>query len=131
MSQNGDCISASTTSEELFMDNGSSTASQTVVVQNENGGSPVSAAAVVATAAAASVVATAKTDGFLTPPVDLLKWNDMPKHLQFNRYIIEGYRPLSNIRGCVNSLFYFHNETVNILTHGKRGTLGIHCKYLH
>lgn len=54
-----------------------------------------------------------------TKPI-LLHWEDMPKHLQFNPYIKTGYRPLSGIRGCLNSLFYFHNETVNIVTHGKK-----------
>lgn len=54
-----------------------------------------------------------------SPPTDLLQWKDMPKHLQFNPYVIEGYRPLTNVRGCVNSLLYFHNETINIFTHGK------------
>lgn len=49
---------------------------------------------------------------------DLLKWKDMPKHLQFNRYIVEGYRPLTDVKGCLHSLFYFHNETINIITHG-------------
>lgn len=53
------------------------------------------------------------------PAVDLLKWKDMPKHLQFNQYIVEGYRPLTNVKGCLHSLFYFHNETINIITHGK------------
>lgn len=56
---------------------------------------------------------------FFSPPTDLLKWKDMPKHLQFNPYVIEGYRPLTNAKGCVNSLLYFHNETINIYTHGK------------
>lgn len=51
--------------------------------------------------------------------VDLLRWKDMPKHLQFNPYVHTGYRPLTNVRGCLNSLFYYHNETVNIITHGK------------
>lgn len=54
----------------------------------------------------------------IPPPVDLLQWKDMPKHLQFNQYIMEGYRPLTNVKGCIHSLFYFHNETVNIFTHG-------------
>lgn len=54
-----------------------------------------------------------------TETVDLLQWKEMPKHLQFNPYVFTGYRPLSNVRGCVNSLFYYHNETVNIITHGK------------
>lgn len=51
--------------------------------------------------------------------VDLLEWKDMPRHLQFNPYILTGYRPLLTIWGSIKSLFYWHNETVNILTHGK------------
>lgn len=49
----------------------------------------------------------------------LLKRNDLPKHLQFNPYIETGYRPLLSAWGCLMSLFYFHNETINIITHGK------------
>ncbi|XP_022906420.1 progestin and adipoQ receptor family member 4 isoform X2 [Onthophagus taurus] len=48
---------------------------------------------------------------------DLLHWKDMPKHLQFNPYIFNGYRPMTTAWGCLNSLFYLHNETINILTH--------------
>lgn len=55
----------------------------------------------------------------LTPPDDLLQWKDMPQHLQFNPYVLTGYRPLQGIKGCLSSLFYVHNETINILTHGK------------
>ncbi|XP_019880547.1 progestin and adipoQ receptor family member 4 [Aethina tumida] len=47
----------------------------------------------------------------------LLLWKDMPKYLQFNPYIHTGYRPLLSVWGCVNSMFYIHNETLNILTH--------------
>lgn len=54
-----------------------------------------------------------------TNNVNLLHWNDMPRHLQFNPYITNGYRPLLSARGCLNSIFYLHNETVNIFTHGK------------
>lgn len=50
--------------------------------------------------------------------VGLLHWRDMPQHLQFNPYVLTGYRPLQGWAGCVGSLFYFHNETINILTHG-------------
>lgn len=50
---------------------------------------------------------------------DLLHWKDMPRHLQFNPYIFTGYRPLLSIWGCIHSLFYIHNETINIITHGK------------
>nr|CAI5853654.1 unnamed protein product [Callosobruchus analis] len=47
----------------------------------------------------------------------LLQWKDMPKHLQFNPYILTGYRPLSDAWGCVNSITYMHNETINIVSH--------------
>lgn len=50
--------------------------------------------------------------------VQLLHWRDMPQHLQFNPYVYTGYRPLQSWADCVRSLFYFHNETINILTHG-------------
>ncbi|KAK4883698.1 hypothetical protein RN001_007017 [Aquatica leii] len=57
---------------------------------------------------------------FLVPQknAELLHWKDMPRHLQFNPYIFSGYRPLLSIWGCLNSLFYIHNETINIITHG-------------
>ncbi|KZS19272.1 Progestin and adipoQ receptor family member 4 [Daphnia magna] len=48
----------------------------------------------------------------------LLKWTQQPDHLKFNPYIHDGYRPLASLAGCIKSLAYFHNETVNILTHG-------------
>ncbi|XP_023035517.1 progestin and adipoQ receptor family member 4 isoform X2 [Drosophila willistoni] len=47
----------------------------------------------------------------------LLHWQDMPKYLQFNPYVLNGYRPLQTFKGCLLSLFYWHNETINILTH--------------
>ncbi|XP_069184036.1 progestin and adipoQ receptor family member 4 isoform X3 [Procambarus clarkii] len=48
----------------------------------------------------------------------LLSRKEIPKHLQFNPYIETGYRPLLSAWGCLMSLFYFHNETINIITHG-------------
>ncbi|XP_035736155.1 progestin and adipoQ receptor family member 4-like [Vespa mandarinia] len=48
----------------------------------------------------------------------LRRWVDMPRHLQFNPHIHTGYRPLMTVRQCIGSLFYIHNETVNIMTHG-------------
>lgn len=51
--------------------------------------------------------------------LQLLQWEDMPTHLQFNPYVKTGYRPLLSAWGCVHSLSYLHNETVNILTHGE------------
>lgn len=60
------------------------------------------------------------------PGVQLLHWRDMPQHLQFNPYVLTGYRPLQSLAGCVCSLFYFHNETINILTHGKSIYLLLH-----
>lgn len=55
-----------------------------------------------------------------TPKVRMLRrWSDMPQHLQFNPHIRSGYRPLMTVRQCLGSLFYIHNETINIITHGK------------
>lgn len=53
------------------------------------------------------------------PLVMLQDWKEMPRYLQFNPYVLTGYRPLQNIQECFGSLFYFHNETFNILTHGE------------
>ncbi|XP_076251054.1 progestin and adipoQ receptor family member 4 isoform X1 [Rhynchophorus ferrugineus] len=47
----------------------------------------------------------------------LLCIKDMPEHLQFNPYIIKGYRPLQSPIGCMGSIFKWHNESVNIITH--------------
>ncbi|KAL5285134.1 PAQR4 family protein [Megaselia abdita] len=52
-----------------------------------------------------------------TEEEELLQWKDMPKYLQFNPYVLTGYRPLTTFKGCCFSLFYWHNETVNIFTH--------------
>lgn len=49
----------------------------------------------------------------------LLHWKEMPEHLQFNPYILTGYRPLSDAWGCISSMWYLHNETINIVTHGR------------
>lgn len=49
----------------------------------------------------------------------LLEINQIPAHLRFNKYVLTHYRPPTNFIGCLKSLFYLHNETVNILTHGK------------
>ncbi|KAI5097039.1 progestin and adipoQ receptor family member 4 [Silurus meridionalis] len=48
----------------------------------------------------------------------LLDWANSPPHLQFNRYVLTGYRPISSVQDCVRSLFYLHNELGNIYTHG-------------
>ncbi|XP_077869031.1 progestin and adipoQ receptor family member 4-like [Saccoglossus kowalevskii] len=50
--------------------------------------------------------------------VRLYDWAESPTHLQFNRFILTGYRPLTNIICCVKSLVYLHNELVNVYTHG-------------
>ena len=49
----------------------------------------------------------------------LMHRHELPKHLQFNPYIDTGYRPLLSAWECIMSLFYLHNETVNIITHGE------------
>lgn len=56
---------------------------------------------------------------FLNGP-RLLDWANSPPHLQFNRYVLTGYRPSSSVQDCIRSLFYLHNELGNIYTHGER-----------
>lgn len=58
------------------------------------------------------------TMAFFTVP-KLLDFKNSPPHLQFNRYVLTGYRPASTCTGCLRSLFYLHNESGNIYTHGK------------
>lgn len=43
------------------------------------------------------------------------------RHLQFNKYVLTGYRPVATAPECLGSLFYMHNELGNIYTHGKTG----------
>ena len=50
----------------------------------------------------------------------LLTLQQIPTHLRFNRFVLSHYRAPTDWRGCINSLGYMHNETINILTHGKR-----------
>lgn len=59
---------------------------------------------------------------FLSGP-RLLDWASSPPHLQFNRYVLTGYRPISSVQDCIRSLFYLHNELGNIYTHGEYGPL--------
>ncbi|KAH1027716.1 progestin and adipoQ receptor family member 4 [Dendroctonus ponderosae] len=47
----------------------------------------------------------------------LLCINDVPNHLKFNPHILSGYRPLQSPLGCIGSVFQWHNETINIVTH--------------
>ena len=44
----------------------------------------------------------------------------VPSYLRFNGYVLYFYRPLMSIWECLCSLCYFHNETVNIYTHGNK-----------
>ncbi|KAJ3059354.1 hypothetical protein HK102_010040, partial [Quaeritorhiza haematococci] len=45
-------------------------------------------------------------------------FNEIPRFWQDNIYIRSGYRwPTYSYRGCVNSLFYIHNETANVYSH--------------
>ncbi|CAN8102950.1 unnamed protein product [Discula destructiva] len=48
----------------------------------------------------------------------LLAWHEIDEWRRDNAFIISGYRPTSNsYRGSFSSLFYLHNESVNIWTH--------------
>ena len=41
----------------------------------------------------------------------LLWWDEVPKELQFNRYIASGYRANLTYCQCLGSMFGMHNET--------------------
>ena len=44
--------------------------------------------------------------------------HELPDWMQNDQYIRRGYRiPQNSIRGCFQSLWYLHNETVNIWSH--------------
>ena len=48
----------------------------------------------------------------------LLAWDHLEEWRRDNAFIISGYRPTSNsYLGSFSSLFYLHNESVNIWTH--------------
>ena len=48
---------------------------------------------------------------------DLLQYGEVAGHLRFNKYVYSHYRPPLDTLGCITSLTYWHNETINILTH--------------
>lgn len=48
----------------------------------------------------------------------LLKITEVPQYLRFNPWIFRGYRsPDLSTMECLLSLTYFHNETINIISH--------------
>ena len=47
------------------------------------------------------------------------KIEEIPDYLRFNPFVKAGYRRQMNAKECCQSLLFFHNETVNIYTHGK------------
>ena len=49
----------------------------------------------------------------------LHKLEEVPEYLRFNPFVKDGYRRQMNVKECCQSLLFFHNETVNIYTHGK------------
>jgi hypothetical protein len=49
----------------------------------------------------------------------LYKIDEMPAYLRFNPFVKNGYRQLMDVKQCCQSLLFFHNETVNIYTHGR------------
>lgn len=60
------------------------------------------------------------TDDTVKLTKSLCKVTDVPSYLQFNPFILTGYRkPCMTSYDCLKSLLYFHNETINIMTHGK------------
>ena len=56
----------------------------------------------------------------------LLSFQEIPDWHKDNEFVLHGYRPeFKAARACLNSLYYLHNETVNIYTHLIPATLTI------
>lgn len=54
----------------------------------------------------------------LSGSTDFFNISDLPDWMQNDQYIRQGYRaPQNSIRGCFQSLWYLHNETVNVGSH--------------
>ncbi|XP_060646534.1 progestin and adipoQ receptor family member 4 isoform X1 [Drosophila nasuta] len=88
----------------------------TIATATQNTTATVAATATMLTTSSSSkTTSIARQDNI--DQLQLLHWQDMPKYLQFNPYVLKGYRPLQTFKGCLLSLFYWHNETINILTH--------------
>lgn len=47
----------------------------------------------------------------------LLTYEEAPKYLQFNSFITGGYRNILPTRLCLESVFWWTNETINIWSH--------------
>ncbi|XP_012276803.1 progestin and adipoQ receptor family member 3 [Orussus abietinus] len=47
----------------------------------------------------------------------LLPYQDAPEYLQFNPYIRNGYRGYLSTKLCIESIFWWTNETINIWSH--------------
>ncbi|XP_058977717.1 mucin-5AC [Musca domestica] len=91
-----------------------SPSSSTASTTPSSSSSPASGASSIASSTASSMKGFSNVADF---DAELLQWQDMPQYLQFNPYVLKGYRPLQTFKGCLLSLFYWHNETINILTH--------------
>lgn len=52
-------------------------------------------------------------------PPRLFSIHFCPSWLQFNKFILTGYRCNLSTSECLMSLTYLHNESVNIYSHGK------------
>ncbi|KAK2608589.1 hypothetical protein QQS21_002815 [Conoideocrella luteorostrata] len=68
--------------------------------------------------AAESIINTAKTLPAKAESTLLLLWDDLPSWRRDNVYIQSGYRQIrASYMHCFQSLFYLHNESVNIWSH--------------
>ena len=46
-------------------------------------------------------------------------FNCVPEHLRFNKFVRTGYRVDLGTWDCLKSLFYLHNESFNVYSHGR------------
>ena len=72
-----------------------------------------------------------RSEEIVPEPKKLLTFHQIPTHLRFNRFVLSHYRAPTNWKGCIRSLAYMHNETINILTHGKTTSSSSYLNFIH
>ena len=56
-------------------------------------------------------------DAVTAAPQRLLRIDEVPAWLRFNKFILTGYRPPMTVRRAFKSFFEFHNESINVWGH--------------
>lgn len=107
---------SSTTSASLFSNQNYNSISSTTITENQD--------SLYKTKSATLHIHSYEKINVHKPHRNLCTYHDLPHWQKDNDYIINGYvRETNNIWHCLDTLFFFNNETLNILTHLLPGTI--------